>query len=483
MKTCFAKICILFALAGYAYCAQVPSFKKQSIEVPVEAAGWIWPYFKDIDDDGLPELLVLSHMAQRLFVYDGNERGFASIANQVIELPEGTAWFAVRDVSKSPGLELLISMADGLAYYYRKNGIFVEQPQVLLEAEQVFTAETRPNILDYKKYAETLGNAVPVIFGDRCVLYERDDDFQFEPAETISLRLARSIDRYVPNSWSLGSSESATIRITTKAGCKSKDAEEQARPAENEYIEGKLEEWSQDGHWFGHGTERKDINGDGSDDVVLWHIVGELNPRTTILVFIANKGRLPDKPAQILRCRGFPVEADYQGGRLSLLKDIDNDGMLDIVLAEPKIKSFSAGTLIETVISHGVDFTVALRLHRGSAGYSNKPDFRLDVTTMIPLFRWAPDLIDFPADFNADGRPDITVRRRPSEIDVYLSSAGSDLYQTEPQLTLEAPPDWDDMQAKDLNGDGISDIYLIEYEKCRLTLLLSMPPNGTGAAK
>jgi len=153
MKTCFAKICILFALAGYAYCAQVPSFKKQSIEVPVEAAGWIWPYFKDIDDDGLPELLVLSHMAQRLFVYDGDEQGFASIANQVIELPEGTAWFAVRDVSKSPGLELLISMADGLAYYYRKNGIFVEQPQVLLEAEQVFTAETRPNILDYEKYA------------------------------------------------------------------------------------------------------------------------------------------------------------------------------------------------------------------------------------------------------------------------------------------------------------------------------------------
>jgi hypothetical protein len=467
---------LLFLLVGIADAAEVPTFRRQMIQVPSSSPEWgIWPYWKDINKDGLTDLLVLDQKDSRAFIYNQNSSGFPAEPTQCIEFPGGTAWFTLLDVDKHPGDEMLISTSERLVYYRQDNGIFEIKPEKLIEAKQAIPVNHPPIAIEPDKWAGDLKNAIPVVFSDHTVLYKCDENYQLKQVEEIEYQYKKSIHKETWSIWSLGAKRTEQVVIRTTAQGKSEEAEEKEPTKESEYVEKEIEKIKKKSRWWGdYAIEREDINADNRKDLILWKTSGELfDLKTNVMVFIRQEdGNLPQRPNQILRCKGVPFDMDYRKWHASILSDINDDGLLDIVLLDLKTKPLSVSTFIETVVSKGLDFVISVRPFKKDKGYSEHADFMLDVTAMLPIFGGVADFITLDGDFNADGRKDLIVRRTLSQCDIYLSSSASGFFDLKPKLQLQVPQQGR-MFVEDLNNDGISDIYLIDYEKGQITFFVS----------
>jgi hypothetical protein len=483
MNRLTAKVFVLFLLSGIIYAEETLTFKKQIIQVPMNTADWAWPYWKDIDKDGLTDLLVLLQNEEKAFTYIQSSSGFPEAPAQTITFPPAAMWFTIFDVNEHPGDELLISTSEGLVYYLQKNGIFEIKPEKLIDAKQIVPENHPPIIIEPAKWPEGSKNTIPVIFSGHTVIYKVSGNYLLEPVRTVEHSFKKSMEKDNWNSWNIGSRKSDQLRIRTVAQGKT-DADGEKKPErENEYIEKTAAKIKQESRsWWDHNIEKKDINADGREDVVLWYAVGEIDLKTTVIVFVRNEnGDLPEKPNQVLRCSGIPINVSYQQKNASLFYDIDNDRALEIVLMDLKRKPVSVDSFIDMAVDKGLDWIISIRRFNGPEGYSKKADFQLDVTTSIPVNVWVGDFIVFDGDFNKDGRKDLIVRRTDTQCDIYFSSSKNKFYDPQPKLQLQIPSEGT-MFVEDLNGDGVSDIYVIDYENGRITVLLSEPAKGKGAS-
>jgi hypothetical protein len=481
MNKSIVKACVLFLLSSIVYAEETPSFKKQIIQVPMNTADWAWPYWKDIDKDGLTDLLVLVQNEEKAFTYIQSSSSFPEIPTQTITFSPATMWFTVFDVNEHPGDELLISTSEGLFYYTQNNGIFETKPHKLIEAKQAVPGNHPPIIIDPAKWPDASKNTIPVIFSDHTIIYKINQNYQLEAVRTVEHNFKKSIDKYNWNSWNIGSKKSDQLHIRIMAWGET-DADEKKPEKENEYIEktiAKIKEESRS--WRDHNIEKKDINADGREDVVLWYSAGELDLKTTVIIFIRKEnGDLPEKPNQVLRYSGIPINILSSRKSVSLFYDIDNDGTLEIVLIDLKRKPISASSFVDMAVDRGLDWVLSIRRFNKSEGYPQKADFQLDITTSIPIDVWIVDLVTFDGDFNKDGRKDLIVRRTDTQCDIYLSSSKNKFYDPQPKLQLQIPSEGR-LFTEDLNGDGISDICVIDYEKGRITVFLSEPVKEKGA--
>jgi hypothetical protein len=478
MKHWISKVSLLLVLVGTIRGGGVPTLKRQVIQVPSTPSDWIWPYWKDIDKNGLVDLLALVQRQGRVFIYLQKDSGFPSAPNQSLQLPEGTAWCTVHDVNSHLGDEILISTPRGLAYYRQNQGVFETQPQVLLEAEQVFVKATTPSVFDIAHH-EDLKNAIPVIYSDHTILYDSDADYAFKPGKRIELKFKAILEKHTLNSWSLGSIQSQQIRIRTMAQGKSEDHEEKELLRKNEYIRRMVRE-TEDKEFQRCFIQERDLNNDGNRDVILLHLQQGIGIRTNLMIFQRQQdGRLPEEPDQILRCGGMPILGDYPDPTYcSPFFDINNDGFVDIALMELKNVITSASALLEVLASKGIAWTLTVRLFNEPTGFSDQVDFRMDFTTMLPISESFSGAVSLEGDFNADGRKDLIVRRSPTQSDIYLSSLRTGFFQREPKIQIQVPAEHQISSVKDLNGDGVTDISLTDYEKGQITVFLSETSNN-----
>jgi hypothetical protein len=482
MKSYIVKAFILFLLSGIIYAEETPTFKKQIIQVPMNTVDWVGPYWKDINKDGLIDLLVLVQKEKKVFTYVQGSSGFPETPTQTITLPPATMWIALLDVNEHPGDEMLISTSEGLVYYCQNNGVFEIKPEKLIEAEQIVPRNHPPIIIDPNKWLEGSKNTIPIIFSDHSVIYKVNESYQLKTIGTIEHEFKKSIDKYNWNSWNIGSKKSEQLRIRTVAQKKTETDKEEEPKKENEYIEKTLAKIKEESRsWRDHNIEKNDINADGREDVVLWHSVGEIDLKTTVIVFIRKEnGDLSEKPNHVLRYSGIPINILYPQESASLFYDIDNDGTLEIVLIDLKRKPISVDSFIDMAVDKGLDWVLSIRRFDESEGYPKKADCQLDITTSISPNVWIDDLVTFDGDFNNDGLKDLIVKRTDTQCDIYLSSSNSKFYDPQPKLQLQIPSEGR-VFVEDLNGDGISDIYVIDYEKGQITLFLSEPLKKKGA--
>jgi hypothetical protein len=476
MKSCIVKTCLLLLLAGVVFAEDVPAFKRQVIQVPMSSQCWVQPFWKDINGDGLIDLLALVQRDRKTFIYLQNSSGLPSAPTQSIELPEGTAWLALCDVDRNDGDEMLISTTEGLIFYRQSNGVFEIKPEKLIEAGQVFIDKPRPRIIEPNNWPDDMKNTIPVVFSDHTVIYKCDDNYRLNPVRKIEHEFKNIMDKFNWNSWSIGARESEQIRIKKIAQSKSGDSEPKKPEQENEYIKKMVEKVSEK-EMQACSIIREDINGDGNEDVILLHLMQDVDVKTNIIIFLRQKDdKLPEKPSQVLRCRGIPVKGDYPGPSFfSPFVDINKDGYPEIVMIELKDRLLSASSLVEAVVSKGLDWVLTIRLFKEGKGYSSRADFKMDVTTMLPMSEQFVYSINFDGDFNSDGRPDLIIRRDLTQCNIYLSSLATGFYERESQLQFEMPAEGR-MFVEELNSDGISDIYMIDYEKGKITVFLSESP-------
>ncbi len=485
MKMYVGTGCLLILLGSLAGSSSVPAFQRQVIKIPSELPfTYAWGYScEDIDADGLRDLVATSPSG-RVFIFRQGRSGFPSEPSQIIDFPERTAWFMLADVSGNQNPEIVVSTGDGLAYYHQEDGEFESEPEMLIEAPQIFGGETIGYITNLGRsgtcWLNEPPNRLPVILSDRVVAYECNESDVYRPSAITELELESSMIKVEDTGWRFGQEQASGIMILTKARERRSIIGQPQSDELSGYIKKMIEKIDRQ-RFQGYCIVRNDINGDGRQDVTLVQLIQSTDLKTTIVIFLRHdNGRLSEKPDWIVRCRGIPAQGEYPNPPyFTPFADINNDGFPDIVLLELKQTFMSIEGLLEMALSKGLDWRLTVRLFRKSKGYPRRPDFKMNVTTMLPIFEHVGALAFVDGDFNADGRPDVMITRTPTERDIYLSRGGTGFFQPTPKIHLDVPAGGT-TSIVDLNGDGISDVYLVDHEKGEITVFLSKPA-GEGA--
>jgi hypothetical protein len=355
------------------------------------------------------------------------------------------------------------------------------KPEKLIEARQVFSDDPRPLVIEPRNWPDDTKNAIPVVFSDHTIVYKCDEDYRLDSGTRIEHEFNNTMGEFNWNSWSIGSRKSDQILIRTTAQEKSKGRAEQNPTEENEYIK-KIFKQAKAKRQQDCFIEKRDINNDGNKDVILLHLQQDIDVKTNVIIFKRRQsGELSEQPDQILRCRGMPIMGDYpRPSHCNPFFDVNNDGFSDIVFMEIKNLLTSVSALFEILTSEGMDWVLTVRLYESGKGFSNRADFRMDFRAMLPVSENFADLVNFEGDFNADGRKDLIIRRSTTQSDIYVSSLSNGFFEQQPRLRLDIPSKGR-ISVEDLNGDGTSDVYVIDHEEGRITVFLSETMQEKGA--
>jgi len=437
--------------------------------------------FVDIDGDGRSDLLVIDLVEKKLLNYHQRPDGFANTPDQVIPLPPHTAWVAACDIDAHPGLELLMSTATGLVYSRQDGGRFEAERRTLLEAAQVFTNGNVPILTSLTTNQAGTNVLIPVISAGQAVLYHRNSAYEWSPEPPLTLAVkqtAWSINNdWWRDPWTLGPHPAHHLRVQQSFG--TRPAPKQNQEPDNETMRKILADMKKNADNADASppmTNRVDVDGDGREDLVLWQVAPGF--KTDIYIFLRDADQhLPEKPTQILHCRGIPIPIDSTRD-WSPVHDLHGDGICELVLLEFKTSVLSASGLLETALSHGLDWSLTIRsFHRG--GFSSGPEASVPVKAVLPaeiLSGW-PFFIH--GDFNGDGRSDFLVRRSDTQWIVFTSTTDGRWFNPEPAMTFETPAHGQ-IEIKDLNGDGRSDIIWHESDPPGLSVFMSPSPQTKG---
>jgi hypothetical protein len=472
----------LFLLLVNATFAPAVEFSRQTITVSSDSGWRMVSHLQDIDNDGLTDLLVMGLAQRELRVYRQRKSGFADTPDQTVALRRDAAWSGLHDVDPHPGNELLLSAPTGIVYFRQNQGVFESSPQTLVEAQQVFTTESPRLMANLSDWGDA-NSVVPITFVDRTVLYQRDSSGTWRPGRTFDLEAKWSTWRtYQSSDWAIESNPSRrmTVRTMFRADPESSRAQEnQSRGDEAWKL---IEQIEKDTQWSFQRLQHQDIDGDGREDLILWRSRGDVNPKTIALIFVRGRsGLLPKKPTHTVRGSGMPILVNRQRG-VSPMWDLDGDGRCELILVALKTRLTSWSGLVDMFLSGGIDWVFTVRSGR-NGDYSGGPDFRMDVTSGMPRDDSIASLFQIKGDFNGDGREDLLVERSPDQFDVYLSSEASGFFRQGPAVVFRAPTAARRVDTADLNGDGVSDLFVQGREQPQVTVFLSQSGQSKGARR
>jgi hypothetical protein len=436
--------------------------------------------FVDVDGDGRCDLLLIDPVAKKLLNYHQRPGGFPSAPDQVIPLPPETAWVALCDVDAHPGLELLMSTAAGLVYSRQDAGLFESERRPLIAASQVFTNFDFPVLTLLTTNKAGTNDLIPVISARQAVLYHRNSAYEWSPGPPLALEVTHtgwSVGRdWRGDTWTLGPNPAHHLRVYQPVRAKPEPKRDQE--PENDTIRKILEDMKKAGTANPPQIDRVDVNGDSREDLVLWQLKGSPALKTDIYLFLRGADQqLPERPTQVLHCRGFPI-AFGPMHVWSPMHDLTSDGVCELVLLEFKTTVTSVSGALEMILSHGLDWALTIRTFQHGA-FSGSPDVSVPVKGVLPS-----EVVDgwpysIQGDFNGDARPDLLVRRSDTQWNIYFSTADGRWFEPQPALTFEASPQGY-MEIKDLNGDGLSDIIWHMPDEHRFSVFMSPSHQAQG---
>lgn len=474
---------ILAAFLGIATGRAGPvQLSARSIALPAGAGSL---RFVDVDQDGRSDLLVIEPRENRLLNYHQRSDGFVHSPDQTIPLPPDTAWVAAGDVDTQRGLELILSTEAGVFFRRQEEGIFEPEQHPLIQVQQSFSNCDYPVLTSLATNQVGMTKLIPVFSAGQAVLYQRTDAGQWRPGPSPVLdqntSFCQANHRYPWDDWwALGPNTARNLRIDQSFRLEPKEQRED-EPS-HETIRKILEEMKKTSPTSQAVTNRLDVNGDGREDFVLWQVSNKLHFKTDLYIFLRGSDRqLPAEPTQILHCRGLPIPIDSTL-IAAPLQDLNGDGVCELVLLELKTHFISASGLIETALSHGLDWALTIRSFEGGA-FNRRSGASVPLKGILPaqvLNGW-PFFID--GDYNGDGRPDLVVRRSDTRWNIFVSTTDSthrDWFEPEPAMGFDTPAQGH-LGIRDLNGDGSSD--LVWFEPGRSRLFIFMSPSRRAKAK
>lgn len=468
---------LLMFLALSAGRAAPVALSRQTITLPANAAQ---PLFADIEGDGRCDLLVLDPVQKELLNYHHRPGGFSNSPDQAIPLPPQTAWLALCDVDPHPGLELLFSTATGLVYSRQNAGLFESERHTLIKARQAFADFDFPVLSRIGTNKAGTNVLIPVILAGQSVLYHRNNAYEWTPGPSTAVDKKQTLWRldhdWWREQWTLGANPARCLEVQQFFPPKP-DSNQDQEP-DNEAIRKLIDDMKKNPSGGPPKTVRVDVDGDGREDLILWRVGGKLDIKTNLYIFLRGADqKLPDRPTQILHCRGLPIPTGSTFA-ISPVMDLDGDGVCELVLLELKSAFTSAAGAVEAALSHGLDWSLTIRsFHHGA--FSRSPDASVPVTGILPpelLYDWPVFIL---GDFNGDGRPDLLFRRSDTQWNIFFSTTDGRWFAPQPAMTFDAPAQGYG-EIVNLYGDGLSDIVWHDLDSPNLSIFLSPSHHAKG---
>jgi hypothetical protein len=462
---------------------EADDFSCQTITLPAKA---MRTRFADLNGGGRFDLLAVDSMGKQLLIYRQRAAGFTNTPDQIIELPPHTAWIAPAHVEARTNFDLLISTATGLVYCRQDGGAFEPEPRVLLKANQVFSGDDSPILLPV-----FTNRAIPVISATQAWFYplpggrgsvssavHRNNKLEGASNPPMFLNAENGTWSSDRNRWSLGPDSSRMLEVNRSF--LSMPRTDTSYKPENDGI-AKLTASLKEKGMAPESTE-VDLDGDGQKDLVLWQAAIQ-SFRTDLYIFLRGAdGRLPERPTQILHCRGVPIPVNSTW-TWSPIADLKGDGKYELVLVDRDFIITSIGSLVDMALTRGVKFALTVRSFSHGA-FARSGDTAVSFKTQLSLYgswQW-PFFIC--GDFNGDGHPDFVATRPDGQWGIYYSTSDDHWFQPQPALTFELPAqgyfERRYFEISDLNGDGRSDIVSHDLDDTHIFILLTQRENPKG---
>ena len=427
------------------------------------------PLFVDVEGNGRANLLALDPVEKKLLNYRQGGRGFGDAPDQSISLPPTTTWVSVGNVDRATGLELLFSTAAGIVYSRQAGGLFELERSILIDAKQPFEESDFPTLSLLKTNKNGTDIAIPVVSNGGVLFYRRNIANQWVSDQSIGPDQLQSEWSLVRESWASGGNPGHSLSVRESHPAEA-DAKANETP-ENDGIRAVLEEMKTNTSASPPRMDRLDVNGDGRPDVVLWQVAQRADIRTDLYVYLRGEDqKLPERPSQVLHASGFPIPLGSTT-TWTPLADLSGTGEMDLVLVELKTGLTSTSGLIETALSHGLNFALTVRrFHNGA--FSRSPETSAPLTMILPaelLHQWT---IFIKGDFNGDGHDDLLVRRSETQWNVFFSTGDGRSFSPQPDLTFDTP-NGGHIEILDLNGDGLSDVIWHEPDERHLSIFMA----------
>lgn len=218
-----------------------------------------------------------------------------------------------------------------------------------------------------------------------------------------------------------------------------------------------------------------DFDHDGARDLVLFTFNWGLSPRSLVRVYRrTSPTSFSKKPVQLLRCRGLPAEWNFsqRWGFRSPFHDLNGDQLPDMMFLQLKSKPLSPRSAMEVLLSQSVEWKISFFLSSHQSQPFSKSNLKLSLRTRLPVSDQGRSLVQLNGDFNGDHRPDILVRNRADALQIFFSSLTPPLYTPKRSVQLAVPISGID-HAKDLNGDGATDLQCLDFASGNLIVYLA----------
>lgn len=209
-----------------------------------------------------------------------------------------------------------------------------------------------------------------------------------------------------------------------------------------------------------------DLNHDGKVDLIksTWlglasFIPGVPSGKVVAGAYLADAGgKIPAEPQAVFR-------KDDWTPALPVV-DLDGDGFPDVALG---FAHFDKEGLRRQVTAKQLEFNLKISFYRPGAGFPKTSDCQRDVVIHLDqpemAFSWTrPEFftrfVNLTGDFNGDGKKDLLVRDHSDHVSIYFFASRERGFNAEADLKFNCPEAIDWLEADDLNGDGVSDLFV-----------------------
>jgi len=476
--------------------------------------GYATLLIEDLDGDGLKDILFLK--GKNIFIFPQSSlNGYPNYPTETLDLSRFSA-VDTSDIGLKPGKELVLMGEDGIYCYTQNEGKFEANP-IQIISEKTFYPPFSRKIEVWDFALDLNGDGEDEILlpkQDRLIIYSKDPKGFYKikqeiPLESqISIEFGDTTSEYsvrtpssVLNTFDLFKNKtlgqpglSFVLHLTTDKFIFI-DLNEDNRKDLVIIKQGSPKELSDKKRFFVaychyiffqneqgffpqepskiFETHRSswlsgfysDINGDGKiDKLEISHLMDSpLSQRelSVIKVFLATGGNTyPAQPQQVIKAKGSIWENTPFLG-------LDKDGDLDLLVVATSIPAESVGSLVNSFLEEGRKFIFQFYLWKQGKGYPKMPNF----TKAIKWSLFNNQFLSFDGDFNGDGYLDIALFRK-DKVEIFTLINVKKGFSDRPWFTTPID-EFDSFYIDELNGDGRSDIILVNLSAGSVKVMLS----------